>query len=251
MKIENELIVLKFGTTSVCDNKTLVIKEKWIQTVAEEVKKLIEQGNKVVIFTSGGLATGKKIAEKNFLNKKLLKNKNLIGALGLGKLLYKWQENFDVMGVQTATLTIRNEDLDTTSVCNIIIEMVKNKIVPIINENIPLQSNFNNDELAANVCKRIAASKFVLFTDTNGIYSDNPKINPNAKHIKELNIENINIGLSEDNNSLGSGGMHAKLNSAIKVYNQGIKTIIANGTNLYPLSNLKNRDKFTVLKKGL
>ena len=104
--LENELIVLKFGTSSVCDSETLAIREDWIQTVAKDVKQLIEQGNQVVIFTSGGLATGKKNSQNHANKKTLLQNKPLLGALGLSELLFKWQQNFAVVGLPAACLTI-------------------------------------------------------------------------------------------------------------------------------------------------
>nr|WP_299073628.1 hypothetical protein [uncultured Allomuricauda sp.] len=247
---KNELIVLKFGTTSVCDKNTMKIKEKWIKSVGEEVKKLKEKGNKVIIFTSGGLATGRReTIEIQPDNHEIYQNKRALGAIGLSKLLYKWQENFSRIGLLTATLTIREEDIDTTAICDLIMELAENEVVPIINENIPLQKDFNNDELASKICKKIGASKFILFTDTDGIFTDNPKTNPQAGQLETINIDDIDINLTENKSGLGSGGMREKLNSAIKVKTDGIDTIIANGVNLFPISNLGIRGKHTVLEK--
>lgn len=244
MVFKNELIVLKFGTTSVCDTKTLAIREDWIQTVAEDVKQLLDQGNRVVIFTSGGLATGRK--KVRGMNEKLLHNKRLLGALGLSELLYTWQKNFELFGLSVACLTIREEDV-TTEVIELIREMVSMGIIPIINENIPLQSHFNNDELAATVCQSVDATKFVLFTDTDGVYTDNPKTNPMAKHLNALNINALNIEFNEGALSLGSGGMEAKIIAASKIKRLGIDSIITNGVDLYPIQNLKNTEKYTLL----
>lgn len=241
------MIVLKFGTTSVCDIKTLEIREDWIQSVAKDVKELRDAGNQIIIFTSGGLATGKKRIKQYLKEEQILQNKNLLGAIGLSELLFKWQKNFEIIGIQTATLTIREEDIESTQVCRLITAMVENGIVPIINENIPLQMNFNNDELAAKICGKLKASRFVLFTDTDGIFTDNPKTNQNAKHLKTININEINIGLEEEHAELGSGGMKAKLDSAIKVKRKGIETIIANGTTFHPIRNLANEEKHTIL----
>lgn len=248
MQIENQLIVLKFGTTSVCDPKTLEIKEEWIQSVAEDVKKLQEKGNRIVIFSSGALATGRKIS--NHLTVAIQEDKNILGSLGLSRLMHKWQENFSQVGLNAAPLIIREEDVDSTAISITIIKMVNNGLVPIINENIPLQNHFNNDELASKICKKIGASKFVLFTDTDGVFTDNPKTNPAAKHIKELNINEIDIVLEDENTGLGSGGMKAKLEAAIKVRKQEIDTIIANGVGGYPISNIENNDRYTRLIIG-
>ncbi|MCG8332441.1 MAG: hypothetical protein MI974_32445 [Chitinophagales bacterium] len=241
-------IVLKFGTTSVCNVDTLDIREDWVQSVAYDVKELLDTGAEVIIFSSGGLATGKKRG-RPFLKEQQLQNKNLLGAIGLNELLYKWQKNFDIIGLPTATLAIREEDVSTTSVCTLIAEMTTNGIVPIINENIPLQDDFNNDELAATICQNLNASQFVLFTDTDGIFTDNPKTNPDAKHLKEIDINDVDINLGGETSGLGSGGMKAKLASAIKVKKTGVDTIIANGTDLHPLKNLKMVGKYTLLKE--
>ena len=93
------------------------------------------------------------------------------------------------------------------------------------------------------------ASQFVLFTDTDGIFTDNPKINSNAKHIQEIKINEIDIVLSDVSSGLGSGGMKAKLAAAISVKKLGIDTMIANGTDLHPLRNLVNKEKHTLLKE--
>lgn len=245
---KNELIVLKFGTTSVCNVDTLEIREDWMHSVAIDIRELIAQGNRVVIFSSGGLATGIKRGRRSLQNDLLLENKNLLGALGLSELLHTWQKCFDKINLPTTTLTVREEDIETTPVCDLISDMTMHGIVPIINENIPLQTSFNNDELAAKICSRLHASKFVLFTDTDGIFTDNPKTNPNARHLKEININALSISVAEEESSLGSGGMKAKLKSAAKVKRQGIETIIANGVDLHPLRNLEIAEKHTILK---
>lgn len=244
--MKNEILVFKFGTTSVCDINTLEIREDWIRSVAEDVKQLKREGNSVVIFSSGGLATGKKRVKASVGGKELLKNKNILGAIGLSELLFKWQKNFEVIGMLTATLTITENDVDSTSVIDLLKEMLRNDITPIINENIPLQNNFNNDELAAKICTKLKASKFVLFSDTNGIYSTSPKTNPNAVQLGEFNSYDINVNLIDDNGSgLGTGGMEEKLKSALKVKKAGIATYIANGVDFYPVSNLQKKGKYT------
>jgi len=247
ISLKNELIILKFGTTSVCDTETLEVRTNWIQTVAEDVKQLKARGNQVIIFTSGGLATGKKRIGKHDIKEAISQNKQLLGAFGLSELLFKWQQNFELVGLQAACLIIRENDVATTNIIELIQEMLTNGIVPIINENIPLQTAFNNDELAATVCKGIKATKFILFTDTDGVFTDNPKINPNAKHLKVFNINELNIKFHENLLALGSGGMEAKLIAASKIKRIGIDTIITNGVDLHPICNLKNQKKYTLL----
>ncbi len=86
-----------------------------------------------------------------------------------------------------------------------------------------------------------------MFTDTNGVFSDNPKTNPTAKHLKTLNINELNIDFNEILLTLGNGDMEAKLVVASKIKRIGVDTIITNGVDLYPISNLKNAQKYTLL----
>lgn len=247
MKDDHQLLVVKFGTTSVCESESLKIKEDWIQSVAMDIKSLLAKSTKVVVFTSGGLATGRRRIAQFEHSSLPSNNPRLLGAIGLTELLYTWQKNFDLVGLSTAPLSIREEDLDNTEICSLIQEMTALNIIPIINENIPLQSHFNNDSLAANICKKVGATRFILFTDTDGVFTDNPKTNPKAIQLEELSIKKLDIGLEDTADSLGSGGMRAKLSSAIKVKAQGIDTLIANGTVLHPISRLTSRKGFTSL----
>jgi len=244
---DHQLLVVKFGTTSVCEPESLKIKEDWIQSVASDIKSVLAEGTKIVVFTSGGLATGRRRMTKFEHAQSLSDKPKLLGAIGLNELLYTWQKNFDLVGLSSAPLSIREEDLDSTEICALIREMTALNIIPIINENIPLQSHFNNDSLAAMICKKIGATQFILFTDTNGVFTDNPKTNPKAVQLEELSIKKLNIGLEDTADSLGSGGMRAKLSSAVKVKEQGIDTLIANGTALHPISRLTSRKGFTRL----
>jgi len=94
-------------------------------------EELIANGNRVIIFSSGGLATGKKRGKNALKDNLLLQNKNLLGALGLSELLFKWQKSFDKVGLPSATLTIREEDIETTPICKLIAEMIENGITQI------------------------------------------------------------------------------------------------------------------------
>lgn len=247
MALENELIVLKFGTTSVCDSDTLEIREDWIKTVAQDIKELQAQGNKVIVFSSGGLATGKKNLSKKGTDSTLMESKKILGVLGLSELLFKWQKNFEAEGMLAGTIAMRSQDIESTKVCELIQTLIGHGIVPIINENIGLQEKYDNDGLASQICTKVGATLFVLFTDTDGVYTDNPKSNPDAKPIKQLKIDMKGIIVDENENDLGSGGMKAKLQSAIQVKRGGIRTIIANGTSFHPLNNLKNSGRYTEL----
>lgn len=242
-----KISVLKFGTTSVCDTATMAIRHAWMQTVAHDIRTLLAQGQQIIVFSSGGLATGRLLTKHAQASSKDVFSKQLLGAVGLSELLYHWQQCLAQEQVVAAPMLIRRDDLENTEVIRVIKDLLDKGIVPVINENIPLQTTFDNDSLAAAVCQAVAADQFILFTDTNGVYSDNPKHNANAHHLSELNINTLSITTKSSDAGLGSGGMQAKLAAAIRIKRLGVYTIIANGQDKHPLSNVQIPGKHTVL----
>ena len=84
----------------------------------------------------------------------------------------------------------------------------------------------------------------ILFSDIDGVYSDNPKTNPNAKLIETVeNIpelrKSIKIG---ETNAFGTGGMETKIQAAEKVTEYGIQMLLANGGKQNALIKLLQED---------
>ena len=89
-----------------------------------------------------------------------------------------------------------------------------------------------------------SADLLILFSDIDGVYSDNPKTNPNAKLIETVeNIaelrKSIKIGST---NSFGTGGMETKIQAAEKVTEYGIELLLANGGKENSLTRLFDED---------
>jgi glutamate 5-kinase len=108
-------------------------------------------------------------------------------------------------------------------------------VVPIINENDSVSFDEirigDNDNLSALTAILWNADLLVLFSDIDGVFTKNPKENPDAElveivpDIKKLRSE-ITIGTT---NSFGTGGMETKLEAAEKVVSYDIPMVLANG----------------------
>ena len=87
-----------------------------------------------------------------------------------------------------------------------------------------------------------SADLLILFSDVDGIYSENPKTNPNAKLIETVSSipelrKSVKIG---ETNAFGTGGMETKIQAAEKITVYGIQMLLANGDKENALTNLLN-----------
>ena len=146
---------------------------------------------------------------------------------------------FAQYGYHIGQLLLTKEDfLDphrTLNMRNTLFTLVDEGVVPIINENDSVTfdeiSIGDNDNLSALTAILWSADLLVLFSDIDGVYTDNPKSNPDAKLVELVDdVEklkaNITIGAT---NSFGTGGIATKLEAAVRATEYGIPMILANG----------------------
>lgn len=121
------------------------------------------------------------------------------------------------------------------SVSSTIEEALTYGILPIVNENDTITTDKlkvgDNDNLAAMVSAAAQADALVLCTDVDGLYSSNPKNDPNAEHIpvvKSITDKVRNLDMLSTN-SVGTGGMSTKVQAAEKAVAHGITTYIIHG----------------------
>jgi glutamate 5-kinase len=144
-----------------------------------------------------------------------------------------------------AQILVTGKDIDNAEHCenieNTINRLLELGALPIINENDTVSVDEidqvktlgDNDTLAAIVASCIKADLLILLSDIDGLYTDNPRENPNASLISvvyELN-EKILSSAGKEGSSLGTGGMKTKLSAAKIVCEKGIDMVIANGSN--------------------
>lgn len=112
--------------------------------------------------------------------------------------------------------------------------------IPVVNENdtvstseIPYVDSFgDNDRLSAIGCSSHGADLLILLSDIDGLYTDDPRSNPDAKFISlvpEISQKYLNMGKETSGSSVGTGGMSAKLAAARIATDSGADMVIANG----------------------
>jgi glutamate 5-kinase len=167
-----------------------------------------------------------------------------------------YESGFGVYDIPIAQILLTEDDFSLRhkylSLRTTMNKLLEFGVVPIINQNdtvTPIQTgsvnsgikvNFSdNDKLSALVASELDADLLVLLTDINGLYTSNPKENPDAELIKEVKTVTDDImKLGTDPSEGGRGGMKTKLEAAKLVTRFGGKVLIANGKVPYVINKI-------------
>ena len=241
-------IVIKIGSNTLAkaDGTTNI---EFMQGFAEQCKSLIDSGKQIVLVSSGAQVSGLATIH-NWARKRDVHYRQALCAIGQVELMNQWRKAFAKQDLHICQLLLTKEDFEddhrTLNMRNTIFTLVDEGVIPIINENDSVSFDEikigDNDNLSALTAILWSADLLVLFSDIDGIYTDNPKTNKDAKLIETVtNIKNlrdeIKIGSS---NSFGTGGIETKIQAAEKVCSYGIPMILANGSHHGELNSLMN-----------
>lgn len=241
-------IVIKIGSNTLAkaDGTTNI---EFMQGFAEQCKTLIDSGKQIVLVSSGAQVSGLATIH-NWARKRDVHYRQALCAIGQVELMNQWRKAFAKQDLHIGQLLLTKEDFEddhrTLNMRNTIFTLVDEGVIPIINENDSVSFDEikigDNDNLSALTAILWSADLLVLFSDIDGIYTDNPKTNKDAKLIETVtNIKNlrdeIKIGSS---NSFGTGGIETKIQAAEKVCSYGIPMILANGSHHGELNSLMN-----------
>lgn len=241
-------IVVKIGSNTLAKADG-TINTEFLRDFAEQCAELIAQGKQIVIVSSGAQVAGVSTIE-NWARKKDIHYKQALAAIGQVELMNQWRSAFAKQGLHIGQLLLTKDDFEndhrSLNIRNTLFTLVDERVVPIINENdsvaIDEFSIGDNDNLSALTAILWNADALILYSDIDGVYTDNPKTNPKAQFIEivqsipELRAHIIIGGT----NSFGTGGLETKLEAAEKTTSFGIPLILANGGKNKQLTGLAN-----------
>lgn len=230
-------IVIKIGSnTLACKDGAINI--DFMNAFARQCADLIARGKQIVVVSSGAQVAGLSALDR-WSRRKDIHYRQALCAIGQVELMDKWRGAFSCHGLHIGQLLLTKEDfaddLRTLNMRNTLFTLLDEHVVPIINENDSVAFDEirigDNDNLSALTAVLWNADLLILFSDIDGIFTDNPKTNPGATLIETVeNIdalrERITIGSAND---FGSGGIETKLEAAQKVTRYGIPMALANG----------------------
>ncbi|EEB08311.1 glutamate 5-kinase [Schizosaccharomyces japonicus yFS275] len=235
---KGHVIVIKLGTSSICDEKTHEPLICNLSMIVETVVKLRRQGHSVVIVSSGGIGMGLRRMDLPKRPKKL-SAVQAIAAIGQGRLISLWDNLFSQLRQPIAQVLLTRNDImernQYLNAANTLHELMHMGVVPIVNENDTLsvqEIRFgDNDTLSAITANMINADFLFLMTDVECLYTANPRVDPNAKPVTLVHdISAVTADVSSPGSGVGTGGMRTKLIAAELGTSAGVDVIICKST---------------------
>ncbi|KAK9465055.1 Aspartate/glutamate/uridylate kinase [Lipomyces arxii] len=227
-------IVIKLGTSSICDEKTHEPRIANMSLIVETVVKLRREGHRVIIVSSAAIAMG--LQRLNIPKRpKHLATVQAIAAVGQCRLIALWDQLFRQLNQPVAQILLTRNDIadrgQYLNAANTLIELLHIGVIPIVNENDTLsvmEIKFgDNDTLSAITAGMANADYLFLMTDVDGLYTENPRLNPNAQPIEVVrDISQLEVDVSTAGSSVGTGGMVTKLVAAELATSAGVTAII-------------------------
>ena len=243
-KIKNaRRVVVKLGSNLFFNDAGEVALER-IFSFIEDLAEARLRGCQVILVSSGAVALG-----ANALNLKsqsaLLAQKQAFAAVGQSRLMNLYEQGFAKHRLTTAQVLLTEEDFSNRTrylnLRNTLLTLLEMDVIPIINENDTVSTSelevtdrnasfSDNDKLSALVMSKLEAHLLVLLSDVDGLFTENPRENPEARRIPEVTEITPEIeALAGRKSSRGRGGMSTKLQAARIAMNSGGMAIIANG----------------------
>lgn len=237
-------IVIKVGTSTLT-YETGKLNIRRMAKLVSVLSDLQNAGCQVVLVSSGaiGVGTGKLGLPERPRD---TMGRQAAAAVGQCELMFMYDKFFSEYGHKIGQLLITKGDVEAAGrrehLINTFDRLFDYGAVPIVNENDSVSIDElvfgDNDCLSAHVAKLVNADALIMLTDIDGLYSGNPKEDPDAHLI--ANVNRIDAQLKAlaggSGSNRGTGGMVTKLNAAEIATEAGIPVIIMNGetpTDLY------------------
>ncbi len=234
---KKQRIVVKLGT-SVLTSGTKRLSRRRMLEIVRQAAKLHDAGHQIVIVSSGAIAAGRETLNYPELDRSV-PAKQMLAAVGQGRLIQIYTELFSLFDIVVGQVLLTRGDLSNrTGYLNArdtLLTLLSHQIVPVINENDTIATEEirvgDNDNLSALVSNLVDADLLILLTDQLGLYSADPRTDPDAELISVVERIDDSVWARAGGTStgLGTGGMITKLQAAQLAGRSGAVTVIASG----------------------
>ena len=250
-------IVVKVGSSTLTNKDTGNLNYEKLEDLVKALSDLKDKGKDVILVSSGAVAVGREIL-KIGTRPKTMAEKQACAAIGQCALMESYHKLFAKYNQIASQILMTKYSIDKEkSYQNIkatFNELLRYNAIPIVNENDTVATDEiefgENDTLAAIVAGITKADLLIMLTDTNGLYTDDPFINKNAKFIDTVTKKRdyvFNFAKRTSDSDVGTGGMYTKINAANIVNNLGIDMIITNGKKPEIINKIINGEKYGTL----
>ena len=241
-------VVVKIGSSSLNYEETGNLNFTKLEHLVRELCNLRNRGMDVCLVSSGAIAVGRK--SLGLLERpKDISTKQACAAVGQAKLMMVYQKLFaEYNQVAGQVLMTKNTMVNPTSRENAkhtFEELFRLGVIPIVNENDTVSTyemQFgDNDTLSAIVASLVGADLLILLSDIDGLFTDDPRQNPEAELIEvveQMDASIFGMAKSSTGSDVGTGGMATKLTAARIATLSGADMIIANGADVCVLHHI-------------
>ncbi|MFC7018337.1 MULTISPECIES: glutamate 5-kinase [Haloarcula] len=230
-----ERVIVKAGTNSLTDEDSNLDDAK-LDKLVDDIEDLLSRGKEVLLVSSGAVGAGIGRVDHE---SGTLEESQALSTVGQSHLMHRYTESFARYDRKVAQILITEHDLDNperfTNFRNTVETLLEWGIVPIINENDAVATEElrigDNDMISASIAIGVEVDLLITLTDVGGVYTDNPKENPDAERIEVVSDNYDRIEEIVSASGTGEfGGIQTKVSGARDVSEHGIPAIIAEST---------------------
>ena len=245
---DRKRIVVKVGSSSLLHSSTKRLDYHKIDVLVRELSDLKNRDKDVILVSSGATAVGREVLRRTGAGEELAEDspitvKQACAAIGQARLMMTYQRFFtDYNQISAQVLMDKNtvsENLSKYNLYNTFNELLKFGVIPIVNENDSVAtweySVGDNDNLSAMVASLMHADLLILLSDVDGLYTDDPRVNPDAKFIEYvpwLTEDLMKMAKHSTGSESGTGGMSTKLQAAMIATLSGCDMVIVNSRHM-------------------
>ena len=243
-------IVVKVGTSVLTDGTRRLSPQRMVD-LARQCAALQQRDHEVILCTSGAIAAGRErlgyvgpAADNGDAQlgqrPPTVATKQMLAAVGQSRLMFMWERFFEIYGLNVGQILLTHGDVESRgrflNAQDTLQALLEHRIVPVINENDAVATEEikigDNDNLSALVAVLADADLLILLTDQPGLYTADPRKDPEAQLISEVRVidEHLRAVAGGSRTGLGVGGMATKLEAALVARRAGTEVIIAQGS---------------------
>ncbi|WP_028117264.1 glutamate 5-kinase [Ferrimonas senticii] len=237
MKQSPKRVVVKLGTSVLTSGSPRLDRAHMVELV-RQMARLHRAGHEIIVVTSGAVAAGREhLGYPELPNS--ISSKQLLAAVGQGQLIRVWEQLFELYGLHVGQMLLTRADLDDRerylNARDTMQALLEHRIIPVINENDAVATSEikvgDNDNLSALAALLAQADLLLLLTDQQGLYNADPRTNPDAQLIEQVELINDELRAlaGGSGTNLGTGGMATKLQAANVAMRAGVEVVIAAG----------------------
>ncbi len=238
--LEHRRVVVKVGTNLLTGGGEQ-LDAHVLAALTEQIADARALGGQLVVVSSGAIAAGRHRLGDGEPGRRDLPTRQVLAAVGQGRLMSLWDELFELRGVVVAQALLTRRDLaDRLGYLNArttLLGLLERGVVPIVNENDVVSIEEirdtvigDNDRLSAEVANLVDADLLLLLTDIAGLYTADPRHHPDAQLIQRVERIDAAIEAAAGQPGVrGTGGMATKVQAARAATAAGAHVVIADG----------------------